>query len=142
MLVGSSSRSITISLKFNLKYKPKSFGGSKNLIRINCKMFFIFFLLVATFKNVLGFRYDIFKKTNHKWSFPRAPYKNKLSQITIGNINYYFYILLTLPSPLLFHHNVVATSSVLASFFLGINSPLLHTLRYNFIIPCVFWFEL
>jgi len=142
MLHMQNLKYVKISFKFNLKYKPKSFNTSKNLIRINCKMFFIFFLLTTTLKNTHNIQFNVFKKTKRKWSFPRAPYKNKLSQVTIGDVNYFFYIHLQLPAPLIFQRNVINTSSLLFSFFLSINSPLLHTTRYCLTLPCVFLFEL
>lgn len=63
---------------FNTRYNTK-------LLQIKCKMFFFLLALLENPTNKIKLiKYNTYCFNYNKFTFPRAPYKNKLSQITIG----------------------------------------------------------
>lgn len=107
---------------FNRRYKTK-------FLQIKCKIFFFLLALLETSalasvnSTLILLKYNVYKTTRNKFTFPRAPYKNKLAQITIGQKFYIikFYVFLT--DTKLISQKILYTT--LAKKILMLNSPML-----------------
>ena len=124
---------------FNRRYKTK-------FLQIKCKIFFFLLALLETTmvensnKTLFLLKYNIYKTTRNKFTFPRAPYKNKLAQIVIGQQFYILklYIILTSSNQVI--PSKIILNTMFAKKILMLNSPML-TLQ-NIHIQSSFFFNL
>ena len=119
-------------LYFNRRYKTK-------FLQIKCKMFFFLIALLeaCTTLNSLNsiklIKYNSSKFIKNKFTFPRAPYKNKLSQITIGQQFYKLRLYIQLIN--FKKNNNKSLYNDISNKILMLNSPMLTLQNIHITIP-------